>query len=137
MTKETVEESKVPESRESLWEISWHYVEGNSRTNYLWKYITKECNRNVRATKEQAEASIALSQLSQLRQETLRRCWNRDPKSDFYSKVQYTVRIDNVSLRVVFNFQWSHFLSFPTEDICNEFIDKHRELILRCSPLLG
>lgn len=65
--KDRFEEIKErPTSWEELWKVSWYFIETNSDISKDDSYSADKCNKNVFKTKEQAEASIALAQITQL-----------------------------------------------------------------------
>lgn len=99
-------------------------------------------NINHRPTKELAEACIALSQLCMLRNETWKR-YNKSIGKDGMWEPDYTSSSDKLT---IINFLggidpsidthiW-HILVFPTREIRNQFLEKHRELIETAKPLL-
>lgn len=55
-------------SWEELWEIGWYWVDSNCEIYSNWPYAisTKDEGKNVFKNKQQAEASIALAQITQL-----------------------------------------------------------------------
>lgn len=57
-----------PTSWEELWEIEWYWVDSNCEIYSNWPYAisTKDEGKNVFKNKQQAEASIALAQITQL-----------------------------------------------------------------------
>ena len=58
---------ELPKSWEELEEFNGAFVDVYSKIEFNDRFTCLERNKNVFATKEQAEASIALAQLSQLR----------------------------------------------------------------------
>jgi len=89
--------------------------------------------KNVFATKEQAEASIALAMLSQLMKDV-----NDDWIPDWTNRLteKYSIRFvaEEVTIRA-----WSVeqcFLAFPSEEIRDTFLKNHKELIMKARPLL-
>ena len=91
------------------------------------------CNRNVFATKEQAEASIALAMLSQLMKDV-----NGDwiPDWEYDSNRKYVIHIDKGLAKPDWFYNYSHFLTFPTKVIRDTFLKNHEELIMKAKPLL-
>ena len=96
-------------------------------------FTTTHDNRNIWATKEQAEACLAMSQLSQLMKHV-----NGDWKPDWGNQEcpKYTLMNNEgkVSREVVSTF--SGFLAFPTVEIRDKFLENHSELIETAKPLL-
>jgi len=74
---------QLPESWEELKNISGYYSNDFSQINQDFNINTCEQNKNYFATEEQAKASIALAQLSQLRK-VYRNGWVPDCKNDIY-----------------------------------------------------
>lgn len=83
-------------------------------------------------TKEQAEACLAMSELSQLMKE-VNGDWQPDCKNNEYKHVIYFDN-DNIEIEVFVNSHW--FLSFKTKEIRDEFLEVNRLLILKAKPLL-
>ena len=86
------------------------------------------------ATKEQAEASLALAKLSQLR-EVYRDGWKPDwgngsQKKHCIKFFQDKIDDDSYSLR-------SHFLSFQSEEVRDLFLENFRDLIEQAKPLMS
>ena len=110
------EEKKDVTCWEDLKKIKGYYISSGSEI-YTVNCTTTLDNQNVFVTKEQAEASIALAMLSQLIKD-VNEDWIPDWKSTdcFYN--------------------YSHFLTFPTEEIRDTFLKNHKELIIKAKPLL-
>ena len=123
---------QLPKSWEELGEIKGYYVNSSCLIKTLENEVFNS-NRNTFATKEQAEASIALAMLSQLR-EVYRDGWKPDwcNGSDKFSIEIYEDKIycDNV-------LGSCQFLSFQSPEIRDEFLENFRDLILTAKPLLS
>ena len=79
-----------------------------------------------RDLKASAEAHLALMQLEQLR-DRYRNGWNPDWENDEHKYVIY-----NCKNKIIFNTDidgTSHFLSFPTMELCEKFYNNFKELI--------
>lgn len=119
-----IEEVKYgrPTSRESIWKIKWHYIDSGSYIRWRDVFETSETNRQVWLDREQAEASIALAQITHLLQ-------------------QYEIP-EVASDR--FYWWWHHrnyqphsrkwLLRFDTEDKRNHFYKHHKQLINKLAP---
>ena len=91
-------------------------------------------NKNVFATKEQAEASLALAQLSQLR-EVYRNGWVPDWKDEDY---KYCIFFKcNDLINKCTNYETSLFLSFQDEETRDLFLENFKDLILTAKPLMS
>ena len=90
-------------------------------------------NRNVFATKEQAEASIALAQLSQLR-EVYRNGWVPD-FSD--SNKKYCIFIIEDKITTDWFKITNCFLSFQDAKTKDLFLENFRDLIEKAKPLMS
>ena len=91
-------------------------------------------NKGIFPTKEEAEASIALAQLCQLRDR-----YNGGWKPDWDAKVQEKYCIDFDS-RGIYGSTWltrRHVLCFKTRELRDEFIKNFADLIEKAKPLLG
>ena len=91
-------------------------------------------NKNVFKTKEQAEASIALAELSQLR-DVYRQGW--EPNwSDIYSK-KYCVDFFDEEIKIYDYRNTNHFLSFQDRETAELFLENFRDLIEKAKPLMS
>ena len=123
-------ETKLPNSWEELNIINGYWVDKDSYGLYDGNIPTEIINRNVFATKEQVHASIALAQLSQLR-EVYRNGWKPDwddPKSRKY--------VIDQEFDIDFNIYYKRFLSFQSKEIAILFLANFRDLIEKATPLL-
>ena len=124
-------QKQLPKSWEELGEIKGWFVNTGSGTEYT-QVGTYRHNRNVFATEEQAEAAVALAQLTQLR-EVYRQGWKPDwkdgSKKDVIEKYEGKIVGDEY-------FNRSYFLAFQSEEVRNQFLENFRELIEKASPLL-
>jgi hypothetical protein len=91
-------------------------------------------NKNVFATKEQAEASIALAQLSQLR-EVYRNNWVPD-WTDFNEKKFCIAFIENKIFKENY-ISHQYFLSFQDSKTRDLFLENFKDLIETAKPLLS
>jgi hypothetical protein len=124
----------LPKFWQELRKIDGYYASSATCTlNKAEGYATNPSNRSIFVTKEQAEASIALAQLSQLR-EVYRQGWRPDwlENKGKWCLLFYCNRI--VIERWVSNHQ---FLSFQTEEIAKEFLYNFRDLIKQARPLMS
>jgi hypothetical protein len=90
-------------------------------------------NRNVFKTGEQAEASIALAQLSQLR-EVYRQGW---VPNWVCNKTKWCVVFLDSHIVLERWVSTHNFLSFQTEEIAKEFLNNFRDLIKQARPLMS
>lgn len=112
---------ELPKSWEELEFINGHYLDAFSISHYL-KELPRKDNKNTFATKEQAEASIALAQLSQLRA-VYRNGWVPDWSDD-----ELKCLIENY----VYN---NSFFSFQDAETRDLFLENFRDLIEKAKPL--
>ena len=90
-------------------------------------------DKNLWATEEQAEASIAMAMLSQLMKQA-----NGDWTPDWSkgNQIKYTIANKYDKLCEDYQFGFSAFLAFKSEEIRDEFLELHRDLIEKAKPLL-
>jgi hypothetical protein len=94
---------------------------------------TVKQNRHVFRRLEQAEASIALAQLSQLR-EVYRQGW----KPDWSDTNEKNCIVFRDSIFELDSFcHTAYFLSFQSREIASQFLENFRELIGKASPLMS
>ena len=122
---------QLPKSWEELEYVQGYYVSPNS---YVSNYdnIAANLSKNTFATKEQAEASIAMAQLSQLM-----KVYNDGWEADWSdNKVKYGIFYDKGIAYVYKGNSVSCFLSFKDEEIAEIFFQNFKELIEQAKPLL-
>lgn len=124
-------QKQLPKSWEELDEIKGWFVNTGSGTEYT-QVGTYRHNRNVFATEEQAEAAVALAQLTQLR-EVYRQGWKPDwkdgSKKDVIEKYEGKIVGDEY-------FNRSYFLAFQSKEVGDLFLTNFKDLIEKASPLL-
>lgn len=119
---------RLPKTWEELDRVQGYYIQSNSRVNQSSVSATDE-NTNVFATKEQAEAAVAMAQLSQL-MKVYNDGWEYN--GDWYVAITFFEdKIDVDSFDKV-----KTFLSFRNYEIANLFLENFRELIEQAKPLL-
>lgn len=122
----------LPKSWKDLKTISGYYVGSSSD---VIKYYSKQLsfnNQNTFATKEQAEACIALTQLSQLMA-----VYNDGWVPDWTNNDnKYLIYIQSNKLEKTVYCSIQCFLAFKTEELRNEFLENFTDLILTAKPLL-
>lgn len=123
---------QLPKSWEELEHALGYYTDSASN---IMKYCGAPAipNKNIFATEEQAEASIALAQLSQLR-EVYRQGWEPD-WTDSSIKYCITRYKDNTLARDAYTSN-HHFLAFQSVEVRDEFFVNFKDLIEQASPLL-
>jgi len=125
----------LPKSWEEIEKLQGFFVSSGSRVRMTSDNAQIiEHNRNIFATKEQAEASIALAQLSQLR-EVYRQGWKPDYESDAQEK--WCVRFYANDEQVEFCSIANYFLSFQSKKIAEQFLENFRDLIKKAKPLMS
>jgi hypothetical protein len=124
----------------SSWEELGEYIDGYSvyhRTSSIvinFREIVSNYNKNIFKTEEQAEASIALAQLSQLR-DVYRQGWEPDWGTVSHNK--YCIYFHLNSLSITNFISLSHFLSFQDEKTAELFLENFRDLIKKAKPLMS
>lgn len=130
-------EPELPKRWKDLKYIKGYYVSETSGVSFWDKEEDEEledADKNVFATKEQAEAAIALAQLSQLR-EVYRKGWK--PDWNDILKTKYCIEPVSDGLSIGKNMTVLSFLSFQSEEIRDEFLENFRDLIERAKPLMS
>ena len=128
-------ENKEINSWEDLGRIEGYYVESNSEIRNFGILQLDQEHRNIWATEEQAEASLAMSQLSQL-MKYYNGDWTPEIWSDPDSGTKHCINFYSGILCRCETTGSSHFLAFPTKYIRDIFLEKHRDLIEQAKPLL-
>ena len=126
------EVEKLPKKWEELKDIKGFFIDVDSIIFDADCVVEKE-DKNVFATKEQAEAVIALAQLSQL-MKVYNEGWVPDWTDDNEKYVIYFT--DNKIEKHSYYCYIQYFLSFKTEEIRDVFLKNFEDLILIAKPLL-
>jgi hypothetical protein len=128
---------QLPETFEELCFINGFWINGYNRAEIQNADARdKSCISNaiqVFATKEQAEASLALAQLSQLR-EVYRNGWKPD-WTNYDSKYCIDFKDNKIKKEIYYN--TSVFLSFQDKETCDLFFENFRNLIEQAKPLMS
>ena len=123
---------ELPKRWEELPEIEGWYFDNHSNIDNVIRLAATKTNKNVFATKEQAEAAIAMAQLSQLM-----KVYNDGWEADWSdNKVKYGIFYDKGIAYVYKGNSVSCFLSFKDEEIAEIFFQNFKELIEQAKPLL-
>lgn len=126
----------LPKTWEELGEIYGYYVDSNSCVDNLpiAPFPTRQRTRNTWPTLEEAEASIALAQLCQLR-DRYNGGWRANWTDTNHEKFCIGVLSGGIAA-----FDWyrlQHVLCFKTEELRDEFMKNFADLIEKAKPLLG
>lgn len=125
----------LPKTWEELKRVKGYYVNAPDSGLREINCLTNPINRNVFATKELAEASIAMAQLSQLR-EVYRDGWKPDWEDE--NQPKYTIYFrHNGKFANNTNYEIHRFLSFQSPEIRDEFLNNFRDLIETAKPLMS
>jgi len=123
--------NKLPKTWEELGSVKGYHVSDN--VDSILSLYSNPWNKQVYRTKEQAKASIALAQLSQL-MFVYNKGWEPDWKNANKKKYCIIFNVDVPSLSELLTTQ--HFLAFKTREIRIKFLENFRDLILQAKPLL-
>jgi hypothetical protein len=132
--KSQLKKIELPKRWEDLKIVEGYYISSDAKI-YRSTSAALEENRMFFTSREQAEAAIALAQLSQLR-EVYRQGWKPDWNAIEQEKfiIIYTHRgIFECSLAV----NIPNFLSFQSPEIRDEFLENFRDLIEKAKPLMS
>jgi len=126
---------ELPKTWEEIENLQGFFVGYSSKVLITDDSITKsQYNRNTFATEEQADASIALAQLSQLR-EVYRQGWVPDYENVAQDKYIINYHKDNFKVDL-FGYR-AGFLSFKSKEIAEQFLENFRDLIEKAKPLMS
>jgi flagellar biosynthesis chaperone FliJ len=124
---------ELPKSWEELIRIEGYYVNTSSNVSNA-SGGAMEANKNVFATLEQAEAAIALAQLSQLR-DAYRQGWKPDWQNAGTKK--YVIFYEESHFKIDYWYTRQYFLSFESAAIAQEFLANFEDLIKKASLLMS
>ena len=122
----------LPKTWKQLKEINGYCTTSLSKTTRVVGLSVINDNCNVFATEEQAKASIALAQLSQLMQ-VYNNGWVPDWKD---GNNKYTITFFNDEMFCHTFVENRKFLSFKTRELRDEFLENFKDLITIAKPLL-
>lgn len=110
------------------------YFTDDCSSIYDYSGLCSNDNKNTFFSPEQAEASLALAQLSQLR-EVYRNGW----KPDYTSKIQrkYCIYFFNNEINIDDYGHPNFFLCFQDSETAHLFLENFKDLILTAKPLMS
>lgn len=121
--KDRFEERERPTSWEKLWELEWYWIDAGSRIYLEHSFSSKYKEHNcIFKTKKQAEASIALAQITQLLDK-----YDIPEKANDWFDLWWHHR--NI---LPHNRQW--LLRFDTKEKRDHFYKHHADLISKLAP---
>lgn len=133
-TEAELTKKSLPKTWEELGHITGYYTAIYSTISRVNIQPACDQNQNVFLTEPQAEASIALAQLSQLR-EVYREGWTPDWENNSQTKWCIEPKYNG------FEIEWwlvnGQFLSFQSKEIAQEFLNNFRDLIEQAKPLMS
>lgn len=124
---------QLPKTWKEFGKIKGYYVNAFSHPISFESNASDE-NRNVFPTSELAEASIAMAQLSQLR-EVYRQGWK--PNWEDAMQKKFSLRFDSDRLVKGEQYTVAKFLIFQSEEIRDEFLNNFASLIETAKPLMS
>ena len=123
---------ELPKTWEELVSIKGYYVNGATSKAVQHESATSVYDKNIFATKEQAEASIALAQLSQLL-----KVYNDGWEPDWNDNVgKYTIFFREEKIKIADAYATRSFLNFKDRKTAELFLENFSELIHTAKPLL-
>jgi hypothetical protein len=128
---------ELPKAWENLKQINGFYTTTMSLINVVLRTVVPNrispTGRNIFKTEEQAKASIALAQLSQLR-DVYRAGWVPDWSS---LDLKYCIYFTNKGANVYYLATSNEFLSFQDMETAELFLENFRDLIEQAKPLMS
>jgi hypothetical protein len=127
-------ELSLPKTYDALESVSGWYTTPTSQTEYEQISKPNKSDTNLFVSEDQAKASLALAQLSQLR-EVYRKRW----KPDWHNakSTKWCVIFHRDTLVVDIWYTTHHFLAFQSQEIAQEFLHNFGDLILQAKPLMS
>jgi hypothetical protein len=127
-----IKEKELPKTLGELETVKGWYVNTASDAIRSTESAANFINRNIFVTKEQAEAAVALAQLSQLRQ-IYRQGWKPDWKDN---SLKYVINTYKEMFTVETYYHTRHFLAFQNAEVRDKFLENFKDLIETAAPLL-
>lgn len=131
---------KIEDDKVRSWDEYCKKVDGNNSFYYddgtadIWEgEICKEPNLSEFEDKEDVESLVAFVKLLKLRKD-----WVGDWKPDWknVNEAKYLIVVDENEITNGRNYSMSRPLSFPTEEMRDEFLDCFKDLLEIAKPLL-
>lgn len=129
-----IEKKELPKTWEELEKVGGWFVDNLCNLTIIDNADINKSNRNVFSTKEEAEADIALAQLTQLRK-VYRDGWIPDWTDRNQGK--YCVYFCENEIDTCTAYSKNYFLAFQSEEVRDEFENNFSEIIIAAKPLLG
>lgn len=124
----------LPKTWEEVGVIKGWYTYAGGSINYFSEGISTKCaDRNIFPTKEEAEASLALAQLCQLR-DIYNDGWK--PNWEDYNETKYCIEFCQGRIETIDRVNCHKILTFKTEELRDKFLENFRDLIETAKPLL-
>jgi hypothetical protein len=123
----------LPKDWYFLEEISGFFINHDSSIGIYSVESSNKTNRHIFAKYEQARASLALAQLSQLR-EVYRNGWKPDWKDN---KEKYCIYFNGNKIQKEVYFSANVFLSFQDKETRDLFLENFRDLIEQAKTLMS
>lgn len=113
--------------------VKYYIADGNCDIlSAHFDYLHEECDRNTINTEEEAEAFVALMQLR-----SLRKAWVGDWEPNWKDdSIKYCILFLSNGILCGHFTIYHRCLSFPTEEMCKDFIECFRDLIERAKILI-
>ena len=89
-------------------------------------------DRNIYATREQAEASIALAMLSQL----VKKYNESEPLPEYKYGIETEFFGKEFKVNALAPYEADWFLSFNSKELAEHFLENHKELLEKAKPLM-
>jgi hypothetical protein len=129
-----IAKKELPKSWEDLKTIKGYFVERWSKVEDVESTSCKETEKNIFATKEQAEASIAMAQLSQL-MKVYNDGW--EPDWTYLDEEKFCIEFYKNKIWTDVYTTTSQFLSFQDKETRDLFLENFRYLIEQAKPLMS
>jgi hypothetical protein len=127
-------ELSLPKTYHALGSVSGWYTTPISETKYEPTTKPNKSDINLFVSDDQAKASLALAQLSQLR-EVYRKGWTPDWNNSKSTKWCVIFHRDKVDVDIWYTTH--HFLAFQSQEIAKEFLNNFGALILQAKHLMS
>lgn len=124
----------LPTSWGELKTISGFHVRLDTNIEFNCGLPASKLNCNVFSTEEQAKASIALAQLSQLR-DVYRQGWV--PNWENHDHVKHCIAVQEGGYIIDEWYGREQFLSFQSKKVAQEFLKNFKNLIEQARPLMS
>ena len=126
---------KLPKDFLDIESLEGYWIASDSIIIHIPAEIASESSKNIFSELDEAEAAIAMAQLTQLKK-VYNGGWT--PDYEKYNQPKYCIEFCQASTELVINtnYKTRKFLAFKTLALAEEFLENFKSLIVQTRPLV-